>query len=114
MDSSGERHETLERIFHRGNFLRGLHKKFAQRRHERDGAIELGIAASLISPDADELFGSPVSSEEASDMVRFCEMRGRDDGGHDPADTVKDGDRRIVTLGSESAIEHDMAVEDGV
>src|SRR6266849_2961781 len=32
-------------------------------------------------------------------------MNGGDDGGHDAADAVEDGDRRIVALGSEAAIE---------
>src|ERR1019366_752213 len=31
----------------------------------------------------------------------------------DAADAVEDGDRRIVALGSEAAIEHDVAVEEG-
>src|ERR1700686_5448531 len=112
MDSGGKRHETLERIFHRGNFLRALHKEFAQRRHERDGAIKVGIAAFLISPDADELFRSLVSSKETADVVRLREMRGGDHGRHDAANAVEDRDRRIVTLSSESAIEHDVAIEE--
>ncbi len=68
-----KRHQAVERIFHGGNFLRGLHEKFSQRRHERDGAIEIGIASFLISPDANQFFGSLVVGEQAADLHWFLQ-----------------------------------------
>src|SRR5208282_754450 len=38
---------------------------------------------------------------------------GGNDGGHDAADAVENGDGRIVALGSEAAIEHDVTIEQG-
>ena len=67
-----------------------MHEEFAERGHERDGAVEIGIAVFLVSADADEFLGSLVSCEKAADSIGFCEMLGGDDVGHDAADAVED------------------------
>src|SRR5208337_1819354 len=67
----------------------------------------------LVSPYANEFLGSFVGSKEAADVVGFCQMRGGDDGGHDAADAVENGNRRIVALGGEATVEHNVALEQG-
>ena len=56
-ESHGSQDESAIRrpmlIVHAGHFLRSLDEKVAQRRHECNGAVQIGIAVFLVGADAD-------------------------------------------------------------